>query len=392
MSFSNLLQEVTSRERPSSPHLTTTTTTTDPRSALSRARSEVSTAATSVSLTGDILSSQLHGGYAHPLARSWQTEHPLRKSQLIYPVFVTDDPEAATVISALPGQKRWGLNRLVDHLRPLVARGLRSVMLFGVPEAPHAKDPLGSAADDPAGPVIGAIHLLRRTLPDLLLCADVCLCEYTSHGHCGILAEDGSGRLDPALSVARIADVALAYATAGAHCVAPSDMNDGRVRAIKLSLTAAHLASHTLIMSYAAKFASSLYGPFRAAAGSQPAFGDRRCYQLPPGARGLARRAIRRDVAEGADIVMVKPALPYLDVVADARALAPDLPVAAYQVSGEFAMMHAAAAAGVVPLRALAFEATEGVLRAGASIVVSYFTPDFLKWLDEPPGVSGGSG
>ena len=245
--------------------------------------------------------------------------------------------------------------------------------------APNSKDTLGTAADDPSGPVMAAIGLLRRVFPSLYIVADVCLCEYTSHGHCGILREDGS--LNNALSVDRISDVAIAYAEAGAHCVAPSDMNDGRIRAIKLKLIEAGLAHRVTLMSYAAKFSGCLYGPFRDAAGSCPSFGDRKCYQLPPGGRGLARRAIVRDVAEGADIIMVKPASSYLDIISDAKDLAKDMPIAAYQVSGEYAMIHAGAKAGVFDLKTMAFESTEGILRAGAGIVVSYFTPDFLDWL-----------
>lgn len=298
---------------------------------------------------------------------------------LIYPLFITDNPNEVTPIPSLPNQNRLGLNKLVSFLTPLVQKGLRSVILFGVPLAPTAKDALGTAADDPEGPVIQAIQLIRRSFPQLFIVADVCLCEYTSHGHCGILRDDGS--LNNAMSVERISDVAMAYAHAGAHCVAPSDMNDGRIRAIKLKLIEAGLSHQVNLMSYAAKFSGALYGPFRDAAGSCPSFGDRKCYQLPPGGRGLARRAIVRDIQEGADIIMVKPASSYLDIISDAKELAKDMPVAAYQVSGEYAMLHAAAKAGVFDLKTMAFESTEGILRAGAGIVISYFTPDFLDWL-----------
>jgi len=298
---------------------------------------------------------------------------------LIYPLFISDQPDDETLIPSLPNQFRRGLNKIIPFLDPLVAKGLRSVILFGVPLAPGAKDALGTAADDPKGPVIQAIKLLRRHFRDLFIVADVCLCEYTSHGHCGILRDDGS--LNNAMSVDRISDVAMAYANAGAHCVAPSDMNDGRIRAIKLKLIEAGIAHQVVLMSYAAKFSGCLYGPFRDAAGSCPTFGDRKCYQLPPGGRGLARRAIARDIGEGADIIMVKPASQYLDIISDAKELGKDMPIAAYQVSGEFAMIHAAAKAGVFDLRAMAFESTEGILRAGASIVISYFVPEFLDWL-----------
>ncbi|CAN8106256.1 unnamed protein product [Discula destructiva] len=345
---------------------------------ISRAMSYASTSATSVSISGDI-SSQLHGGYAHPLARQWQAERQLTKAMLIYPLFVSDQDDEEILIPSLPNQYRRGINKLVPFLEPLVHKGLRSVMLFGVPLAAGTKDALGTAADDPKGPVIQAIRLLRQRFPQLYITADVCLCEYTSHGHCGILRDDGS--LNNQLSVDRISDVAIAYAQAGAHCVAPSDMNDGRIRAIKLKLIEEGIAHRTLLMSYAAKFSGCLYGPFRDAAGSCPSFGDRKCYQLPPGGRGLARRAIVRDIGEGADVIMVKPAGQYLDIISDAKELGRDLPIAAYQVSGEFAMIHAAAKAGVFDLKTMAFESTEGILRAGATIVISYFTPEFLDWL-----------
>lgn len=301
------------------------------------------------------------------------------QSMLIYPLFISDQPDEETSIPSLPNQKRLGLNRLVPFLEPLIQKGLKSVILFGVPVAPGVKDPQGTAADDSKGPVIQAIKILRRRFRDLFLVADVCLCEYTSHGHCGILREDGS--LNNSLSVERISDVAIQYALAGAHCVAPSDMNDGRIRAIKLKLIEAGLSHRVVLMSYAAKFSGCLYGPFRDAAGSCPSFGDRKCYQLPPGGRGLARRAIIRDINEGADIIMVKPAGLYLDIISDAKELGKDMPIAAYQVSGEFAMIHAGAKAGVFDLKTMAFESTEGILRAGATIVISYFVPEFLDWL-----------
>ncbi|GAB7345468.1 hypothetical protein MBLNU457_3795t1 [Dothideomycetes sp. NU457] len=374
--FSSLVNDLTYRDRAQRPPLNGGN---DRQSTYSRSKSYVSTAATSVSIAGDI-SSQLHGGYSHPLARAWQAERQLTKSMLIYPLFITDNPDDEELIPSLPGQRRWGLNKLVAFVKPLVAKGLKSVILFGVPLQPSAKDTLGTAADDPEGPVIAGIRLLRKTFPQLFIVADVCLCEYTSHGHCGILREDGS--LNNQLSVDRVSDVAVAYAEAGAHCVAPSDMNDGRIRAIKLKLIEAGIAHQVLLMSYSAKFSGCLYGPFRDAAGSQPSFGDRRCYQLPPGGRGLARRAIVRDIGEGADVIMVKPASQYLDIISDAKSIGRDMPVAAYQVSGEYAMIYAAAKAGVFDLKTMAFESTEGILRAGASIVVSYFTPEFLDWLE----------
>lgn len=185
-------------------------------------------------------------------------------------------------------------------------------------------------------------------------------------------------------SAQRIAEVALAYARAGAQVVAPSDMMDGRIRSIKAALMFAGYANRVTLMSYSAKFASGLYGPFREAADSAPSFGNRKCYQLPPNARGLARRAINRDAAEGADILMVKPTLPYLDIVSDCAQLQPDHPVAVYQVSGEYAMVVAGAEKGIYDLKQMAFETVESMVRAGANIIISYFTPQFLDWLDQP--------
>lgn len=335
------------------------------------------------------VSSVLHGGIHHPTLRTFQSSgRCLTKSMLIYPIFISDDPDCEEVIATLPGQKRWGINKLEGFLGPLIKKGLKGVILFGVPMQME-KDSRGSAADSSETPVILALHLLTKLFPALMLSVDVCLCEYTTHGHCGILSSlpnpmhSNMPTLDAEASAQRIAEVAVAYAKAGAHSVAPSDMMDGRIRAIKMGLMHAGLANRCALMSYSAKFASGLYGPFRDAAGSAPSFGNRKCYQLPPNGRGIARRAIKRDAAEGADIIMVKPALPYLDIIADCAHVAPDYPVACYQVSGEYAMVVAGAEKGIYGLREMAFETTESMIRAGASIVLSYFTPQFLDWLDE---------
>jgi len=298
----------------------------------------------------------------------------------MYPIFLTDEPDAEVEITSLPGQKRWGLNKLKPFLEPLVKKGLASVILFGVP-LHSEKDYRGTTADDPEGPVIQGIRLIRKEFPDLLVACDVCLCEYTDHGHCGLLNPDRTICQGP--SAARIAEVAVSYAEAGAHMVAPSDMMDGRIKAIKELLIARGYGNRCSLMSYAAKFASGLYGPFREAAGSVPNFGNRKCYQLPPNARGLAKRAILRDCAEGADIIMVKPALPYLDILSEARTIAPNHPLACYQVSGEYAMVVAGARAGVYDLKDMAFETVNCMLRAGATLVLTYFTPDFLDWLSQ---------
>jgi len=266
---------------------------------------------------------------------------------------------------------------LEEHLAPLVALGLRSVMLFGV-VSEEKKDNTGSFATHPDSPVLLAIPTIREKFPSLLVCVDVCLCGYTSHHHCGVLHPNGNIANDE--SAARLAEIAVAFAKAGCHVVAPSDMMDGRVKHIKQALHDAALPYEVSVMSYSAKFASTFYGPFRDAAASGVIGGDRKCYQLPPGARGLAIRAIERDLDEGADMVMVKPASPYLDIIAEAKRIA-RVPVVCYHVSGEYAMMIHAANAGTFVLRDAVMEQFQGLRRAGADVIITYFTPQLLEWL-----------
>lgn len=330
--------------------------------------------------TGTSISSVLQGGYNHPLAREWQNERKLSKNMFIFPLFVSDEPDEEIEMAALPKIKRFGTNKIVNYVGGLVKKGLTAVILFGVVKE-EIKDEVGTAADDPNGPVITTIKLLKENFPDLFIMCDVCLCEYTSHGHCGVLLEDGSLNREP--SALRIGKVAVNYAKAGANCVAPSDMVDGRIKDIKTGLIDAQLAHKCLLMSYSAKFSGNLYGPFRDTVGSAPSHGDRRCYQLPTGGSGLARRALRRDMEEGTDAIIVKPSTFYMDVLKDAVEICKDYPVCAYHVSGEYAMLHAAAEKGVVDLKTIAFESHNGLLRAGARLIVSYFTPDFLEWLNE---------
>lgn len=322
----------------------------------------------------------LHSGYHHPTLRVWQSAEGriLTKSSLIFPVFIVEDVDAKEEIKTLPGQYRYGVNRLKEEFGPLVAKGLKCVLIFGV--ISDGKDARGTVADAAESPVIKAVKLFRETFPSLLVACDLCLCAYTSHGHCGILRADGS--IDNDASIARLAEVGLSYAKAGCHLISPSDMMDGRVGAIKQALHSSGYGNKAAVMAYSAKFASVFYGPFRDAACSAPSSGDRKSYQLPPGARGLARRAVIRDAAEGADIVMVKPGYPYLDIVRDTKELVPDLPLAIYQVSGEYAMIYYAAQHGVFDLRAGVMEATESALRAGANIIITYFTPQLLDWLE----------
>ena len=321
-------------------------------------------------------SDRLHPGYGHPVLRLWQADGSVEKHRLVYPVFITDGAGQKQEIGAMPDQHRWSVDRVGELLEPLVAKGLRAVLLFGVPSG--GKDARGSGADRKNSPIARALATWRKPFPDLLLIADVCLCEYTDHGHCGLLREDGS--LDNDASVARLAEIATAYARAGAHVVAPSDMMDGRVGAIKSALLGNGL-ERVAVMSYAAKFASCFYGPFREAADCAPRFGDRQAYQLPPAARGLALRAVERDVAEGADFVMVKPAGPYLDILRETKNRVP-VPVAAYQVSGEYAMLWHAAAAGAFDLQRAVMESLAGLRRAGADILVTYFAPHALGWIE----------
>ncbi|XP_038638160.1 delta-aminolevulinic acid dehydratase [Scyliorhinus canicula] len=327
------------------------------------------------------IESLLHSGYSHPLLRAWQScASTFNANNLIYPIFVTDDINAIEPIVSLPGQARYGVNKLEEMLKPLVDEGLGCVLIFGVP-AKLPKDERGSGADSEDNPAILAIKKLRKTFPTLLIACDVCLCPYTSHGHCGILREDETVNVEA--SCQRLMEVALAYAKAGCHIVAPSDMMDGRVRSIKQALIANELGNKVALLSYSAKFASCFYGPFRDAAQSKPAFGDRRCYQLPPGARGLAIRAVDRDVREGADMLMVKPGMPYLDLVREVKNKHPSHPLAIYHVSGEFAMLWHGAQAGAFDLRTAVMEALTSFRRAGADIIITYYVPQILKWLKD---------
>lgn len=318
---------------------------------------------------------RLHPGYGHPVLRAWQGEQTTDAARLVYPLFVSIRARAKEAIASMPGQHRWGVRRLREALKPAVDDGLRTVLLFGVPGG--AKDGRGSGAEGKGAPVPSAITELREAFPNLLVMADVCLCAYTDHGHCAVLKPDGTPDLPASLE--RLSEIAATYARAGAQVVAPSDMMDGRVAAIRAALDAAGVPG-TAILSYAAKFASCFYGPFRDAAQSKPVFGDRRGYQLPPAARRMALRAAARDVAEGADAVMVKPAGPYLDIVREVRDRV-GVPVAAYQVSGEYAMLHHAAAAGAFDLREAVMESLTGMRRAGADVLITYFAPRVLRWL-----------
>jgi porphobilinogen synthase len=290
--------------------------------------------------------------------------------QLVQPLFVVERPSDAGPIEAMPGIERFTLDGVVNEARELFAAGIRSVLLFGIPEA---KDSAASSSFDPEGIVQRAIRAIKTALPEMLVFADLCACEYTAHGHCGLL--DGSGEVDNDATIELLCRIAVTYAEAGADVVAPSDMMDGRVGAIRAALDAA-AAKDVAIMSYSAKYASAFYGPFREAAGSAPQFGDRRGYQMdPPNARE-ALREIALDIAEGADIVMVKPGLPYLDVLRAARDRF-DAPLAVYNVSGEYAMLQAAIANGWLDGDRAVDELLTSFVRAGADIVITYFAKSY---------------
>ena len=292
-------------------------------------------------------------------------ETTLSGDDLVMPLFVA--PEALPN-PRLPGLGRHTVESVVRECDELVALGLKSVILFGLPEE---KDDEGSGAWIEDGIVQRALRALRPRFPELVLLTDVCLCEYTSHGHCGVIGSDGDVDNDATLEL--IARTAVSHVEAGADAVCPSDMMDGRVAAVR------ELLPQTPLIAYSAKYASSFYGPFREVADSAPAFGDRRGYQLDPGNVREALRECEQDVAEGADMLMVKPALPYLDVVRAVRDRF-DLPLAAYNVSGEYAMIKAAAAAGDLDERSAAVESLIAIRRAGADLVLTYWAKEFAQW------------
>jgi len=309
-----------------------------------------------------------------PVLRDLVRETRVSAGDLVLPLFVVEGLEGRAPIAAMPGVDRLGLREVVAEAGEAAALGLPAVLLFGIPAE---KDEQGSGAWDDEGVVQLATRAIKDAHPDLLVIADLCLCEYTSHGHCGLLRGDGS--VDNDASVELLARTAVSQARAGADVIAPSDMMDGRVGAIRTALDDDGL-SDTPILAYSAKFASAFYGPFREAADSTPAFGDRRGYQMDPANGDEALREVRLDVEEGADMVMVKPALPYLDVIRRVKDES-RMPVAAYNVSGEYAMVKAAAAAGWLDERAAVLEALTAIRRAGADIVITYHAKDAARWL-----------
>jgi porphobilinogen synthase len=313
---------------------------------------------------------------ASPALRGLVRETELRADRLVAPMFVSETASGREPIEAMPDIDRLSIAAAVQEAGEAAALGLGGVLLFGIPTE---KDAEGSGAWDMQGAVQVAVAAVKQAFPELLVITDVCLCEYTDHGHCGVLTSDGD--VDNDATVELLARTAVSHAQAGADIVAPSDMMDGRVGSIRSELDAEGFAE-TPIMAYAAKFASTFYGPFREAAGCAPEFGDRRSYQMDPGNGREAVREALLDAGEGADMMMVKPALAYGDVIAAVKR-ATRLPVAAYNVSGEYAMVKAAAAAGYMDERATVTEILTSLHRAGADIVISYHAKDAARWLSE---------
>jgi porphobilinogen synthase len=309
-----------------------------------------------------------------PVLRDLVRETRLDPGDFVMPLFVEAGLGGRSPIESMPGVDRLSISAAVQEAGEVAALGIPAVLLFGIPE--H-KDDEGTGAYDDEGVVQLATRAIKQAHPELLVMTDVCLCEYTSHGHCGLLT--ASGAVDNDSSVDLIARTAVSQARAGADIVAPSDMMDGRIGAVRAALDEEGL-SDTPIVAYSAKFASAFYGPFREAADSTPAFGDRRAYQMDPANGDEALREALLDVQEGADVVMVKPALPYLDVIRRVKDET-RLPVAAYNVSGEYAMIKAASAAGMLDERAAVLEALTSIRRAGADIVITYHAKDAARWL-----------
>ena len=312
---------------------------------------------------------------ANAALRALVRETRLDPSQLVAPLFVISGRGRRDEISSLKGHSRLSPDLVVAEAHRLAALGVGGILLFGIPDT---KDPRGLAAADTKGPVPEALRMLKAEKLPLALAADVCLCEYTTHGHCGVLDGD---RVDNDATLPLLAEAAVAYGESGAHLVAPSAMMDGQVAALRSGLDASGLPD-TAIMAYASKHASALYGPFREAAGSTPSFGDRKSYQMDPANAREAMREMELDAREGADILMVKPAITSLDLLARARDRF-DLPLAAYQVSGEAAMIEAAAERGWIDRRAAILESLTAIVRAGAGIVMTYFAADAAAWLKE---------
>lgn len=309
------------------------------------------------------------------LVRDIVRENTLSENDLIFPLFVVEGENIKEEISSLDGNYHWSIDRLEEIINEVVESGVKGIILFGIP---NHKDYVGSEAYSDEGIVQKAIRKIKEITDELLIITDICMCQYTDHGHCGILEND---YVDNDKTLEKLKEIAVSHARAGAHMVAPSDMMDGRVLAIREALDEEGF-KNVSIMSYSAKYASAFYGPFREAAHSTPSFGDRKTYQMDPGNRKEAFVEVESDLLEGADIIMVKPALSYLDIIRDVRERI-DVPVAAYSVSGEFAMVKAAAKAGLVDEKKIAMEMLLSMKRAGADIIITYYALDAAKWIKE---------
>jgi porphobilinogen synthase len=312
--------------------------------------------------------------------RSLVRETALDVGDLVYPLFIANGQQVKQEIAAMPGQYRWSADRLPAVIEEITRLAIPAVLLFGVLDE-ALKDEQGSAAWSEQGVVQQAIRAIKRAAPELTVITDVCLCEYTSHGHCGLVQ---NGRVLNDATLELLARQAVSHVRAGADMVAPSDMMDGRVAAIRQALDQEGLAD-TPIMAYSAKYASSFYGPFREAVACAPKFGDRRSHQMDPGNAREAMREIEMDVLEGADLIMVKPALPYLDIIAQARSRF-DLPLVAYNVSGEYSLVKAAALNSWIDEQRIVLEILTAIKRAGADLIITYHAPDAARWLARVKG------
>ncbi len=302
-------------------------------------------------------------------------ETELSVKDFIFPIFVVEGQGIKREISSIPNNYHYSIDQLEGVIKEVTEAGVAGVIIFGIP---NTKDHIGSSAFDDNGIVQRAVRRIKELNKELFVITDVCMCQYTSHGHCGVLKE---WKVDNDASLEYIAKIALSHGKAGADMVAPSDMMDGRVQAIRSVLDENHL-THVGIMSYSAKYASAFYGPFREAASSAPQSGDRKSYQMDPGNRREALKEIEADIQEGADIVMVKPALSYLDIIREGRNMI-KVPLAAYSVSGEYVMIKAAAKAGLVNEKSIALETLLSIKRAGADIIITYYALEAAKWLRE---------
>ncbi len=322
-----------------------------------------------------------------PSLRRMVQETRLSPENFIYPLFIRHGQDIQKPIRSMPGQFQWSVDRAVEEARSAYNLGIPAVLLFGIPDG---KDACGSENYDANGIIPRAIRAMKDAVPEMIVISDMCFCEYTDHGHCGIINQHGEQHYNPHLpegyllndaTLELLAQASIVHAEAGADIIAPSGMIDGMVGAIRAGLDQSGL-DHVIVMSYAAKYASSFYGPFRDAAESPPQFGDRSQYQMEPANTREALKEVALDVAEGADIIMIKPALPYLDIVSAVRQ-SYTLPIAAYQVSGEYAMLQAAAANGWIDLERCALETLTSIKRAGADMIVTYFAKEAAQWISK---------